>query len=49
MPRFRNEFGSVVNVDDSTAARLGGKWEPLDKTEPAKRGPGRPKKAEDDK
>ncbi len=47
MPRFRNEFGSVVSVDDATAARLGQKWEPLDKPEPQKRGPGRPKKSDD--
>lgn len=38
MPKFRNEFGSVVNVDDATAARLGEKWEPLDKpAEPKKK------------
>jgi len=46
MTRFRTEFGSVVNVDDDTAARIGQKWEPVE-PEPAKRGPGRPKKSDD--
>lgn len=37
MPRLRNtRTGSVVNVDDATAARLGAEYEPLDKPEPAK-------------
>jgi len=47
MPRLRNEFGSVVNVDDVTAARLGQGWVPADKTDEPKRSPGRPKKSDD--
>jgi len=33
MPRFRNEFGSVVNVDEALAERIGEDWKPLDKPE----------------
>lgn len=37
MPKFRNtRTGSVVNVDDATAARLGPEYEPLGKPAPAK-------------
>jgi len=43
MPRFRNtRTGSVVNVDDATAARLGAEYQPLDKPAPAK--PAAPRK-----
>lgn len=48
MGRYRNEFGSVVNVDDELAARIGEKWEPVpdDSTsDEVKRSPGRPKKS----
>lgn len=38
MPRLRNRSGgSVVNVSDDTAARLGADWEPVDADRPARR------------
>lgn len=42
MGRYRNEFGSVLNVDDELAARIGQNWEPLDEAEPK----AEPKKSE---
>lgn len=47
MPRLRNTTTKVVvNVDDATAARLGGGWEPVDK--PKKPAPRRRKATTDD-
>jgi len=30
MGKYRNEFGSILNVDDELAARIGSKWKPYD-------------------
>lgn len=46
MPRYRNEAGSIVSVDEALAELIGENWEPLDKPEPVKRTPGRPKKSD---
>lgn len=38
MPRLRSKLtGVVVSVDDDTAARLAGEYEPLDDPAPAKK------------
>jgi hypothetical protein len=47
MPRYRNEAGSIVSVDEELAERIGQNWKPLDKPESVKRSPGRPKKADE--
>jgi len=36
MPKFTNEFGSVVNVDDATAERQGERWTPVEKPQVSK-------------
>lgn len=46
MPRYRNEAGSIISVDEALADLFGKNWEPLDKPEPVKRAPGRPKKSD---
>lgn len=46
MPRYRNEAGSIVSVDEALADLIGKNWEPLDKPEAVKRSPGRPKKSD---
>ena len=50
MPRLRNtRTGSVVNVDDATAARLGDKYEPVKaKAEAAPKRPRRKSAKTDD-
>lgn len=50
MPRMRNvRTGSVVSVDDATAARLGTDYEPADKpTEKPRRRKTAPAKADDE-
>ena len=48
MSKFRNELtGIVVSVDDSKDVRFSEGWVSTDA--PEKRGPGRPKKSEEDK
>ena len=38
MPRLRNTLtGSIVNVDDLTAAHLGSEWEPVKESAPEKK------------
>ena len=48
MARLRNiNSGAIVSVADEKVERLGTEWVPADA--PEKRGPGRPKKSDDDK
>lgn len=51
MSRHRNKAtGVVVGVSDDKDVRFGDGWESADsQPEPAKRGPGRPKKTESEK
>lgn len=43
MPRYRNEFGVVVNIPEAKAARING-LTPVDSAPPApRRGPRKPK------
>ncbi len=47
MVRLISPMGSIVNVTEEKAARLGSGWAPFEPEEqPVKRKPGRPKKAE---
>lgn len=47
MPRLISPMGSVVNVSEEKAARLGSGWVPFEAPEQPKKRPGRPKKSAD--
>jgi hypothetical protein len=50
MGRFiQDGTGVVVSVDDSKDDRFASGWKPFDGDDTPKRGPGRPKKTEEDK
>ena len=48
MGRYRNEFGSILNVDDDTAARQGDRWTAVE-VEPKAKPAARTTKKSDDK
>lgn len=48
MPRYRNEFGVVVDIPEEKAARINGLNPVDDKPAPRKRATRKPKESEDD-